>query len=839
MSKLGSWVSFNSFKGGEKSDLPPHLIPDDSLLGAVNVVTDKIGRLSKRGPIQSYLTNTTSAIIRRIGVSKAVIGGLNPSVGYGVSNGSWYTFDLPNPPTTKRAGSLGLPNALTNGAKTIALNQPVWGPSFNSFGLTAFPLNSSGVDPFVFFANARNNTYAGQTTGASVSVAANNEEILMLGGGISLNSNHIGHFVYLNNSTSAPTREYIGIITGIVSSTIATVYPTPSQAFSNPGTATVSFSPFASITGRLEESGGSRIPAASSFGCVHQNRIVAIVDKTATYSGSLFSTPVSTQQNVLSWSAQTASPATSANSGSDGLLGLLVAGWPKSQSLTLDTAKIVALVSIDANNLLVLCSDKVLLIAGTLGTVLPSVPIDEKSFNIRTLSAEIGCIDADSVQRTPLGIMFAGRDGVYVTDGSKFVNTMADKIQQKWNVYLRSSSNPNNHIVGSALIKDTHYVIFSATGPHFVCDLYNNFSWTELTIKPDVNTWLPSVDPNFNIEGTGGNLAPPAGTPSKLGSLFAVTGPADRIVARKDFYNTIVGSYQQIIVYRNDGTEAVPNYVVETSLGGMGGLTNVQDIAINYTGTKMAIQTSTSSLNTYTRSGTTWTPESTIGVFGRSVAIVTGLGDRIVVGDRTFASNQGRIVIYSSFGGVWSVEATILGPAGTTQFGSAVDIDANGDRIIVGAPAASSSTGAAYVYVRSGTTWTLQATLTPASFLVGGRYGASVAFSPLSDIAVVGAPSTGLGRAYLWTRNVSTWTQGSVFTSNSNGSLFGTSVSCNDTHIAVGAPAINSVFMYVYSDKVWQYSGLVNSNGVAGSNLGSVVKIAPGKNILVTGAPDF
>jgi len=837
VSKLGSWVSFNSFKGGEKSDLPPHIIPDDSLLSAVNVVTDKIGRLSKRGPIQQYLTNTTTAIIRRVGISRAIIGGLSPSVGYGVSNASWYTFDLPDPPTTNRSGSLGLANAFTNTALTIPISQPSWGPSFNSFGLTAFPLDSSGVDPFVFFANARNNTYANATNSGTISVFANNQEISASGGTLSFNSNHIGHFIYLNNAAvGTPTREYIGIITGVVTTTAVTVYPAPSQAFTAAGNGRITVSPFASLTGKLIESGNSLVPSSASFGCVHQNRIVALADKTATFSGSLLSTPVSTQHNVLSWSSITAAPSTSANAGSDGLLPLLYAGWPKSQSITLDTAEVVAVVSIDANNLLVLCSDKVLLIAGELGTVIPSVPIRESSFNIRTLSAEIGCIDAESVQRTPLGVMFAGRDGVYVTDGSKFVNTMADKIQQKWNVYLRSSGNPYNRVVGSALIKDTHYVVFSQYGPHFICDLYNNFSWTELTINDDTGATMTSAELTFSIDGGGGSLSPPAGTPAQLGSMFAISGTANRIVARKKFYSALAGPYQDIFVYRNDGTQASPSYVQEFSIGGTS-YSDIQDVAMDNAGSRMLIQLSPTGFNTLTRTGTNWIAEYSGGVIGQSVAISKESSDRFVIGDETNSSNQGRALIYKRTGISWAVEATISGPLAGSRFGSSVDISEDGSRIIVGAPTANADNGLAYIYVRSGTSWSLEATLTPASLVASAKYGSSVAFSPNQRVAVVGAPAAGFGKAYIWSRPITTWSETTSFVGQSNGSLFGTSVSCDNSSVVIGAPVSNSVFLYEYSDGVWQYG--YDIVGSSGSNFGSNIALSTDGNVLVTGAPNL
>lgn len=491
MSLRGEWFGFNSFKAGQRSDLPPHVIGDDALLEATNVVTDKVGRIAKRGPISNYLFGSKSdAVLQRLSVPSINLNGALPPFGFGVSNANWYTFDLPNPSTIDRSGSLSSAQAFS-GPVGFSLAQPQWGPSFNSYGLSMFPLRNSNntVKPIVAFAGSRTNALSASYSALTVTVTANRQDITITGGP-SFSDSYVGSFIYLRRGVSpVETNEYVGVITSVNSATSINVFPTPSASFTSAaGAGSGIISPFFGMGGVIYETGGSRnIPASSKFGCVHQNRIVSVVNATTTFSGSLYTDAAPTMNNVISWSALTGESTSAVNTGCDGFLGLLVGGWPYSQRLTLDTAGITGIVSLDANNLLVLCVDKTLLISGKLGTILPSVNANDSSFNIRTVSPNIGCISEDSIQRTPVGVMFAGRDGVYVTDGAKFANVMEGKIQQKWKIYNtnKDAYPKGNRVTGSAVLDDTHYVVFAEKGPSFICDIYNDFSWTLMEFVED------------------------------------------------------------------------------------------------------------------------------------------------------------------------------------------------------------------------------------------------------------------------------------------------------------------------------------------------------------------
>jgi len=91
--------------------------------------------------------------------------------------------------------------------------------------------------------------------------------------------------------------------------------------------------------------------------------------------------------------------------------------------------------------------------------------------------------------------------------------------------------------------------------------------------------------------------------------------------------------------------------------------------------------------------------------------------------------------------GGWSQQAKLL-PATSANgdlFGFAVDVV--GDRAVIGVPYAASSQGAAYVFSRSGASWTQQAELTATGGVVGDEFGWSVAQNDNSIL--IGAPFVG------------------------------------------------------------------------------------------------
>ncbi|MBS0197740.1 MAG: hypothetical protein JSR77_13375 [Planctomycetes bacterium] len=137
--------------------------------------------------------------------------------------------------------------------------------------------------------------------------------------------------------------------------------------------------------------------------------------------------------------------------------------------------------------------------------------------------------------------------------------------------------------------------------------------------------------------------------------------------------------------------------------------------------------------------------------FALSVAID---GTTAVVGSEFENNGRGAAYVYTRSGTTWTLQQRIAGPGLSGLFGSAVSLD--GDHMIVGAYLDDSNvdagTGAAYVYERVGTTWTLHSTLSGQGTIINSRFGDSVSIS--NGRAVVVAPDVGsTGRAYTFVRN--------------------------------------------------------------------------------------
>ena len=217
----------------------------------------------------------------------------------------------------------------------------------------------------------------------------------------------------------------------------------------------------------------------------------------------------------------------------------------------------------------------------------------------------------------------------------------------------------------------------------------------------------------------------------------------------------------------------------------------------------------------FVRSGTTWSQQAKLVAsdkdvydqFGYSVSIS---GDYVIVGafreDPSGVTNAGSAYIFVRSGTTWSQQAKLVASdkAASDQFGRRVSI--SGGFAIIGAPSADpngiSSAGAAYVFVRSGTTWSQQAKLVASDKAASDTFGLSVAISS-TGYTIVGATGadpngiSGAGAAYIFKRSGSYWYQEAKLISPniSSHDYFGTSVSIDGDRAVASAPLeyVNSI----------------------------------------------
>jgi hypothetical protein len=228
----------------------------------------------------------------------------------------------------------------------------------------------------------------------------------------------------------------------------------------------------------------------------------------------------------------------------------------------------------------------------------------------------------------------------------------------------------------------------------------------------------------------------------------------------------------------------------------------------------------------FTRSGSVWSQTATLtaasgaaGDFlGSSVALS---GDTAIVGAYGRNRFAGAAYVFTRSGSVWSQTATLTAASGAAGDFLGISVALSGDTAVVAARGRYSSTGAAYVFTRSGSTWSQTATLTASSAAAGDYFGCSVAAS--GDTAVVGAfgRDGSTGAACVFTRSGSTWSQTATLTASSAaaGDYFGSSVALlGDTAIA-GAIGRNvdtgAAYVFTRSGSVWSQTATLTAAGGA------------------------
>jgi len=226
------------------------------------------------------------------------------------------------------------------------------------------------------------------------------------------------------------------------------------------------------------------------------------------------------------------------------------------------------------------------------------------------------------------------------------------------------------------------------------------------------------------------------------------------------------------------------------------------------------------------------------------------------------STNSGAVYVFVRDGVGWSQQAYLKAsnPDNDDYFGS---VAISGDTLVVGSPGEDSNargvngdqsnnsgtnSGAAYVFVRSGTNWTQQAYLKPSNTEFGERFGTGVAID--GDTIVVGAwiESSGspgvngdendnsvpaAGAAYVFVRNGTNWTQQAYLKASNPGTndYFGITVAVWGDTIAIGAvfedsgsPGINgnqmdnsvtnagAVYVFVRDGGIWTQQAYIKAS---------------------------
>ncbi len=227
--------------------------------------------------------------------------------------------------------------------------------------------------------------------------------------------------------------------------------------------------------------------------------------------------------------------------------------------------------------------------------------------------------------------------------------------------------------------------------------------------------------------------------------------------------------------------------------------------------------------------------------FGACVSVSAGIAV-VCAPAHTVGSNaaQGAAYVFVQNGSTWSQQQELTASDGAAgdRLGSSVSI--SGGTLVAGAYGVNSTQGAAYVFVQNGTTWSQQQKLTASDGVPGDYLGLSIALS--GNIVLAGSTYKNFGAnaeqgaAYVFVRNGTTWTQQQKLTA-SDGAVndhFGISVGLSGSTAIIGARdkkvgANNqqgAVYVLVQSGTTWtQQQVLTASDGASSDHFGESVTV--------------
>jgi sRNA-binding regulator protein Hfq len=239
---------------------------------------------------------------------------------------------------------------------------------------------------------------------------------------------------------------------------------------------------------------------------------------------------------------------------------------------------------------------------------------------------------------------------------------------------------------------------------------------------------------------------------------------------------------------------------------------------------------------------------------GASVALSDD-GNTAIVGGFRDNTNVGAAWVFTRSGGVWTQEGTKLVGTGAVGAvpplqGISVALSADGNTAIVGGSADNANIGAAWVFTRSGGVWTQQQKVVGCCTIGPSAQGTSVAVSDDGNTAIVGGPNdnSSTGAVWVFTRSGGVWTQEGaklVGTGNVSQHEQGQSVALSgDGNAAIVGGrgdngSIGAAWVFTRSAGVWTQYGqkLVGTGSVGASEQGSATAISNDRRTLLVGGP--
>jgi hypothetical protein len=146
-------------------------------------------------------------------------------------------------------------------------------------------------------------------------------------------------------------------------------------------------------------------------------------------------------------------------------------------------------------------------------------------------------------------------------------------------------------------------------------------------------------------------------------------------------------------------------------------------------------------------------------------AALSADGTTAIVGGHDDNGSVGAAWVFTRTGSTWTQQGpklTARDEVGAGRFGARVALSADGNTAMIGGWSDNGRAGAVWVFSRTGSAWTQQGPKLTATDEAGaGTFGTGLALSADASIALIGGDDDGgsVGGAWIFTRSGSTWVQ--------------------------------------------------------------------------------
>lgn len=213
---------------------------------------------------------------------------------------------------------------------------------------------------------------------------------------------------------------------------------------------------------------------------------------------------------------------------------------------------------------------------------------------------------------------------------------------------------------------------------------------------------------------------------------------------------------------------------------------------------------------------------------------IDGDGDTVVVSASNYGTYTGAIWVYTRSGTTWTYRTRLTASDGANydQLGGdnnsrGLSISKDGTYIIAGARQdddGGSNNGSAYIYTGSGASWTQQQRITPSSYSgTSNQFGFAVDINNDGTYCAVSANTMGFGKVFIYTRSGSTWTEQASVTASD-----GAAADNFGWHISMNGAGDRLLVYSKYDDDNYDSSGSIYVYTRSGSTWTQAAKLVKG-----------